>query len=727
MKHLQHLLILICLSLVHSSDAQIIPKVFYRYLPTSYKERDGSFGFGYIENKHYVQVPNSSNYDYISSFKKGYAEVKRGKQYGLLDINGNEIVPCEYESICFDGNEFFSVEKNGLWGVCSIKGEEIIPCSYVQCEVISNSFFAVKFKSKEERYSIINLHGNILFEQKYDLISPFKEGRALVRQFLYPNDKYRRNIDNCKNGFINENFSEVIPLKYYYGQSFSEGLAAIKNARGYHGFIDYNGNVVIEPKYDWVYSFKHGVALVKKGDFWGLINKQGTEVLPIRYPESFFIETENMLLVKIYNAWQIPYVTDTGAFITFQNEAKRDSLQALNGDTLLQLQFGAINYLAKDYQEAERWVKMAANFGNENAKKLLASWGHLTYNQEHYNPTPNNIVYSTFDWLSYQSSTTEKQITLKVGIKSPKQIRKVDVYLNGQLYGETRDMHIAHNDGYDYLINKTLMLRDGENTIEVKVTNSDGISSDKKTITYAPQPIPIKTAERRFALVIGNGAYTYRTLPPLNNTSNDARDMASKLTSLGFVVTSVSNVNRDQLWDAIDKFMKKVEHSDVALIYYSGHGLSPKGGANYLIPIDAKIDYLDEIDRYCVNSKTALLSKMEKADVKAKIILLDCCNNCNVPERGAKSTSHSGGLSEMKPEGVYILHAAQPGKTADDNGGNGRNSPFVISFLECCEKYSNLSWNDFAPKIITTVKSKTQSRQIPYPEGYIEGQLFLSK
>lgn len=610
----------------------------------------------------------------------------------------------------YEGLAWFGYQ--GLFGYIDKKGHMKIPRKYKNAYSFFEGLAAVE--DKKGRWGFIDKNGQTVIPFRYtSKFYGFKEGLAAVE------DK------NGMWGYINHSGIFIIKPQFQSAHWFSDGLAAVEKD-GSWGYIDKNGNMVIPNKYSEVWDFEKGLAQVMFGEKWGIIDRNGNEMVPVEYDRNECGISNGIAYITRNNDRKYVYKRRDGNTIYLDDEDTAHFKYAEDGDTLIQMTLASKLLLAGDYKNSAKWYEQAANHGNKNAERLLYYWKIIT-GEEYQNSVSIVSQNSHFDWLSYQSSTTENQFTLKVGIKSPKQIRKVDVYLNGQLFGETRDMHVAHDDGYDYLINKALLLRDGDNTIEVKVTNTDGVSSDKKTITYSPQPMPIKTSERRFALVIGNGAYIYKTLPPLNNTANDAKDMAAKLNSLGFVVTSVSNANRNQMWDAIDKFMKKVEHSDVALIYYSGHGLSPKGGANYLIPVDAKIDYLDEIDRYCVNSKTALLSKMEKADVKAKIILLDCCNNCNVPERGAKSTSHSGGLSEMKPEGVYILHAAQPGKTADDNGGNGRNSPFVISFLECCEKYSNLSWNDFAPKIITTVKSKTQSRQIPYPEGYIEGQLFLSK
>lgn len=70
-------------------------------------------------------------------------------------------------------------------------------------------------------------------------------------------------------------------------------------------------------------------------------------------------------------------------------------------------------------------------------------------------------------------------------------------------------------------------------------------------------------AEKRVALVIGNSAYQHA--PQLANPQNDARDMASKLTGLGFVVVTGRDLELTGMRRAIRDFVGKVEGADVAL------------------------------------------------------------------------------------------------------------------------------------------------------------------
>ena len=94
-------------------------------------------------------------------------------------------------------------------------------------------------------------------------------------------------IQNKKVGFIDEETMQiVIPCKYNYANSFSEGLAVV-DLNGKRGFIDKTGREVIPCKYDYAYSFSEGFACVKFKGKWGFIDKTGREVISCKYDLAF--------------------------------------------------------------------------------------------------------------------------------------------------------------------------------------------------------------------------------------------------------------------------------------------------------------------------------------------------------------------------------------------------------------------------------------------------------
>src|SRR3954469_11773588 len=94
-------------------------------------------------------------------------------------------------------------------------------------------------------------------------------------------------------------------------------------------------------------------------------------------------------------------------------------------------------------------------------------------------------------------------------------------------------------------------------------------------------------ADRRVALVIGNT--TYENASRLANTVRDSTAIANLFRSAGFeAVISRTDLGVVDFKRAVREFLFTAENSDIAVVYYAGHGVEI-GGINYLVPVDAKL------------------------------------------------------------------------------------------------------------------------------------------
>ena len=92
-------------------------------------------------------------------------------------------------------------------------------------------------------------------------------------------------------------------------------------------------------------------------------------------------------------------------------------------------------------------------------------------------------------------------------------------------------------------------------------------------------------AGQRVALVIGNASYAHAS--SLANPLNDANDMGAALKRLGFAVTQLPNASRAELWDGLQKFRLAASASEVAVVFYAGHGIEVDE-RNFPIPVQAR-------------------------------------------------------------------------------------------------------------------------------------------
>jgi uncharacterized caspase-like protein len=135
-----------------------------------------------------------------------------------------------------------------------------------------------------------------------------------------------------------------------------------------------------------------------------------------------------------------------------------------------------------------------------------------------------------------------------------------------------------------------------------------------------------KVVENRFALVIGVKNYKYAD--KLQNTVNDARDMAAVLKSKGFTVIEVYDPqNKRELQENVRKYFSLLEdRKDVAgLVFYSGHGIQVDG-TNFLVPCDANLEIKADLEDQCL-SMDYVMNAIEEAGNPLNIFILDACRN----------------------------------------------------------------------------------------------------
>src|SRR5271155_5813269 len=190
------------------------------------------------------------------------------------------------------------------------------------------------------------------------------------------------------------------------------------------------------------------------------------------------------------------------------------------------------------------------------------------------------------------------------------------------------------------------------------------------------------SAQRRVALVIGNGAYQY--LPRLENPVNDAQLIAKTLQSLGFQLIgdqAQTDLDRTGFERAIRQFGKDLTGGSVGLFYYAGHGLQFQG-ANFLVPVTANPVTAADVDFELIDANT-VLKQMEVSGSEMNLVILDACRNNPFGGRGLRDASE--GLAIMRvPRGTLISYATQPGNVAMD-GATG-HSPYTAALAEAISR-----------------------------------------
>ena len=142
---------------------------------------------------------------------------------------------------------------------------------FLQIKPFSKGLAAVQ--NSEHLWGYIDKTGTVVIPCEWEEALEFKSGIARIKK-------------DWKYGWINTSGQTVIDCVWQdSADSFSEGLAAVKNENGLWGFIDPTGTVILP--FEWtgimIPHFSDGLAAVEKDNAMGYINKAGEEIIPCQY------------------------------------------------------------------------------------------------------------------------------------------------------------------------------------------------------------------------------------------------------------------------------------------------------------------------------------------------------------------------------------------------------------------------------------------------------------
>ncbi len=185
-----------------------------------------------------------------------------------------------------------------------------------------------------------------------------------------------------------------------------------------------------------------------------------------------------------------------------------------------------------------------------------------------------------------------------------------------------------------------------------------------------------------YALVIGN--QDYATLPDLDTSVNDARDVATILQEkYGFKTTLLLNADRYQILSELNKLRKKLTENDNLLIYYAGHGeLDRTNMRGHWLPVDA--------ERHSTAnwiSNVAVTDILNAMSVRHVLVVVDSCYS-GALTRSSLANLESGQTQEERAHWFKLIAKMRSRTVLSSgglqpvlDGGGGEHSVFAKALL----------------------------------------------
>jgi cysteinyl-tRNA synthetase, unknown class len=171
--------------------------------------------------------------------------------------------------------------------------------------------------------------------------------------------------------------------------------------------------------------------------------------------------------------------------------------------------------------------------------------------------------------------------------------------------------------------------------------------------------LPPGAMGRRVALLFGSSDYKFA--PKVPAPAAGVKALAAALRQSGFTeVRERVDLGRDSMSQELQRFAEIARGAEWAVVYYGGLGFS-LGGANYLLPVNARIDRPADVDREAVALDEVEIA-VEPAN-KVRLVFLDACRPNpfleQMQKRGMSQPAGPGITARLSPRAITIGYASR--------------------------------------------------------------------
>ena len=217
-------------------------------------------------------------YDSMTALPKGKFIVSKYNKYGVIDILANKIIPATYDCIENSG-DFFITKLGKNYGVLNDQGQKIVDFSFESITKTANNNFIVtkNINNVKSTVGLISSKGEGILEAIYTYIS---EVDATTFNVTFNNQCYL--IDQSGTA-ISQKYTSLDPLSYVSSTNLYL-KAGLKNKQG---LINKKGEVVIPLLYESLNEAGDYIivsnTIPKVGSRYGIIDQKGKVVLELKY------------------------------------------------------------------------------------------------------------------------------------------------------------------------------------------------------------------------------------------------------------------------------------------------------------------------------------------------------------------------------------------------------------------------------------------------------------
>ena len=238
----------------------------------------------------YEQVEAIDNIDKNNNlwYEKNILKVSKNGKYGLIDLNGKELLPIEYDEITvLDGMEnSIIIKKDGKVGLVNDNGSILIEVNYKDIRALGETYKDGYITIDDAgKYGVVSATKKQILENKYDEIMPV----YLKDYYLIKEGEKKEVIDSNGNVILDSGFDDI-------KSATTNGVIFVKN--NLYGEISTSGEITLEAKYQDLKEVKDGIYIAKQNDKYGIIDNVGNEQLAFEYAGITYNEKADLFFAE---------------------------------------------------------------------------------------------------------------------------------------------------------------------------------------------------------------------------------------------------------------------------------------------------------------------------------------------------------------------------------------------------------------------------------------------
>ena len=257
----------------------ILPLIYKFYKHKSNHRYNANLDVWRTEKRGYIMLENGMHYDTTAfddfhDLAPHHIILKKGEKFRLADWYG-DIKPGEYERIdCHDEIKKCFVKNNDFYGMIDYQGNTILPLKYGGFKNLGFDEKYLMFADKDFKVGVMNTEGLVILSAEYQKIEYSEKS---LKDPIYLRHLAFNAMVEEKWGLVSNKGEWLIPPEYDQLGYFNEGIAPAKKD-GLWGVINKNNEVVTPFQFERIRISTYGLKEVFIDEKWIKVDTKGNPI-----------------------------------------------------------------------------------------------------------------------------------------------------------------------------------------------------------------------------------------------------------------------------------------------------------------------------------------------------------------------------------------------------------------------------------------------------------------